>query len=340
MKTKQIVFTDVGIAKLFDSDVPEPKENEIAVKTEFSSISCGTERANLAGDPNISIGKLDPSAPIKFPRFTGYSTSGTVIKTGAAVTDLKPGDKVAMCWTVHKAINVIPEHNAVKIPEGLSMQDAALCNIATFPLAAVRKTKVELGESMLIMGLGILGLFAVQFARAAGAVPVIAVDPVEARRKKALEFGADYALDPTAPGFADEVKRLTGGGANTAVEVTGLGIGLDQCLDCMARFGRVALLGCTRDKNFTIDYYRKVHGPGVQLIGAHTLARPKFESSPGYFTQRDDMRAILNLCATGRISLAGTVDEVFSPSDCESVYNRLMTDRNFPVVSQFDWRNM
>ena len=81
--------------------------------------------------------------------------------------------------------------------------------------------------------------------------------------------------------FSKKAKELTGGGAKVGIEVTGIGAGLDGILDCMARFGRVALLGCTRNKEFTIDYYRKVHGPGITLIGAHTNARPSCESSNG-----------------------------------------------------------
>ena len=65
----------------------------------------------------------------------------------------------------------------------------------------------------MVMGLGILGLIAVQLAKAAGAVPVIAVDPVKERREKALTFGADYALDPMEDGFVDKVKELTGVGS-------------------------------------------------------------------------------------------------------------------------------
>lgn len=341
MKTKQIVFTDIGVAELIETEVKEPKENEIVVETEFSSISCGTEKANISGNPNVGIGPLDEKNPVIFPRYAGYSSSGTVIKTGSSVTHIKAGDRVAMCWSQHKKINVITASNTIKLEsDKISMKEAALFNIATFPLAAIRKTKVELGESMLIMGLGILGLFAVQFARAAGAVPVIAVDPVAERREKALECGADYALDPTSPNFVKTVKALTNGGASTAIEVTGLGIGLDQCLDCMARFGRVALLGCTRDKNFTIDYYRKVHGPGVQLIGAHTMARPKLESHPGYFTQADDLISVMKLCESRRIQLEETIDEIFRPEDCTKVYTRLINDRHFPVVSQFDWSNI
>ena len=118
---------------------------------------------------------------------------------------------------------------------------------------------------MLVMGLGILGQLAVKLAAASGAAPLIAADPVESRRKAALDCGADYALNPLAADFAERVKDITHGGANAAIEVTGVGAGLDETLDCMAKLGRVALLGCTRDKNFTIDYYRTVSYTHLEL---------------------------------------------------------------------------
>lgn len=119
-----------------------------------------------------------------------------------------------------------------------------------------------------------------------------------------------------------------------------MGAGLDETLDCMAKLGRVALLGCTRDKNFTIDYYRKVHGPGISLIGAHTAARPENESYPGYFTHEDDIKTALKLVAGGRMSLADMVEETHSPEECFEVYTRLVNDKNFPAAVQFDWRNI
>ena len=179
-----------------------------------------------------------------------------------------------------------------------------------------------------------------QCAHAAGGAPVIAVDPVEPRRTFALELGADLALDPTKADFVEQVKDATRGGANIAIEVTGLGIGLNQALDCMAKFGRVSLLGCTRNPNFTVDYYRKIHFPGITLIGAHTKARPEFESHPGYFTHQDDIRAILRLCALGRIDLKKMIAETHAPAECQEVYTRLITDRSFPTVVQFDWSKL
>ena len=334
MKAQRIAFTKVNHAEL------EPVErictpDGVMVKTEISTISCGTEKANITGNENVNA---SGAASVVFPRYSGYSSSGIVIETGSDVKDIKVGDRVVCYWGNHSDINMQPESKIVKIEdENVSFEDAAISFIGTFPLAAIRKTRLEIGESALVMGLGILGQLAVKLLRAAGATPIIAADPVEGRREEALKYGADYAFDPTAPDFAEKVKEVTGGGVNVAIEVSGVGAGLDGALDCMKRFGRVALLGCTRDKNFTIDYYRKVHGPGISLIGAHTIARPDFESHPGYFTHNDDIKAILKLCATGRITLSDMVSKTFSPNECTEVYNELITNKNFPTIAQFDW---
>lgn len=335
MKAKQIVFTQPNVAELLCVEVMEPEPEQVMVQTVVSTISCGTERANITGNANVSY----KSAPaVSFPRCVGYSSSGIVVKKGEAVTDLEIGDRVIVSWGYHKTHNISFLENITKIDcDAISFEEAALMHIGSFPMAAIRKTRLEIGESCLIMGLGILGLFAIQFAKAAGAVPVIAADPVKERRDIALSLGADYAFDPTEADFAQKVKEVTKGGANTAIEVTGLGIGLDQALDCMARFGRVALLGCTRDSDFTIDYYRKVHGPGITLIGAHTNARPVSESHPGWFTQKDDIKTILKLCEYGRIDIKRMIFETHSPTECNEVYTRLVNDRTFPPVVQFHW---
>ena len=334
---KQIVFTEPNKAELLDRTIPEVGANMVAVKTYVSSISCGTERALCSGDPNVSI-VIAEGVPVTFPRTSGYSSAGVVVEVGEGVTDLKVGDRVAMSWSSHAEINVMPRKNVYLLDDKISFENAALCHIGTFPLAAIRKTKLDIGESLMIMGLGVLGLWSVQLAKAAGAVPVIAVDPIKERREKALALGADLVFDPTEPDFVSKVKAATNGGVNTVIEVTGLGIGMDQSLDCMARFGRIALLGCTRNKEFYIDYYRKVHGPGITIIGAHTNARPKFESSDGWFTEKDDMQAILKLIQMGRIDPAVMVDATYQPEDCEEIYEKLIFDRNFPAVAQFDWR--
>lgn len=336
MQTKQIVFTKPNTAELLNKEIKQVSGTLVKVKTQFSTVSCGTERANIIGDPNVSASQ---SARVVFPRIPGYCSSGIVGEVGESVTSVKPGDRVAMYWSTHSEYNLLEEAQLVKIEDdNLSMQEAAVAFITTFPLAAIRKTRLEIGESVLIMGLGLLGQLGVKLARVAGAVPIVAVDPVKERREEALKNGADFAFDPFEEGFADKVKEVTNGGANVCIEVTGVGSGLDGALDCMARFGRVALLGCTRSSDFTIDYYRKVHGPGITLIGAHTIARPEIESHPGWFTHRDDIKVVLNLISGKRLDLKGMIKEVHKPDECTEIYSRLVNDKNFPILVQFDWR--
>lgn len=338
MQTKQIVFTAPGVAKLLDTECLSPKANEVTVSLEYSAISSGTERANLTGSRNgVNVAE---DAKAVFPRYCGYSAAGIVTEIGSDITDIKVGDRVVVYWGMHKKNITIARNHVIKIPDGVSTQEASMALISTFPLAAIRKTKLEIGESAMVMGLGILGVFAVQELKAAGAYPVIAVDPVKERREFALKMGADYALDPTTDGFVEDVKSLSDGGVNVCIEVTGLGIGLIQALDCMKLMGRVALLGCTRSSHFEIDYYGKVHGRGISLIGAHTLARPKMESSSGLWTDADDLKAIMNLIKGKRLNFKDMICEIHSPNEATEVYNRLANEKNFPVGVLFDWRNV
>ncbi len=335
-RIKKIVFTRPNVAEYLDKgeiDFSAIGADQVVVKTIVSTISAGTERANITGD-------LGTSYKAMFPYSLGYSSAGEVVAVGANVKKVQVGDRVVVYWGIHTTYNVINQNNVVKIEhDNVSYEEAAVAFISTFPLAAIRKVNLEIGESLLVMGLGILGQLAVMYARAAGAYPIIACDPVASRREEALKNGADYAFDPFDEDFAAQVKAVTDGGVKTAIEVTGVGAGLDETLDCMAQFGRVALLGCTRKSDFTIDYYKKVHCPGITLVGAHTNARPEIQSYPSYFTHIDDIKVALNLCASGRLPLKSIIKETNSPKDCGEVYTRLIQDKNFPICVQFDWRN-
>lgn len=338
MKTKQIIFTKPYVAELLDAECLPPKGNEVTVRLEYSAISSGTEKANLIGLRNGTSVSEDEEAV--FPRTVGYSAAGIVSEVGSEVTDIQVGDRVVVYWGKHKKNITVSRKNVIKIPDEVSTQEASMALISTFPLAAIRKARLEIGESAMAMGLGILGIFAVQELKAAGAYPVIAVDPIRERREFAMKMGADFALDPTEEGFSDEVKRLTGGGVNVCIEATGLGVGLIQALDCMKRFGRVALLGCTRSSKFEIDYYGKVHGPGISLIGAHTMARPQTESSAGLWTDNDDLQTILNLIKGKRLNFKDMICEIHFPTEAAQIYSRLANDKNFPIGVLFDWRNL
>lgn len=335
MQTKQIVFTKPYTAELLEVPCLPPKEQEVTVELEYTAISAGTEKANFIGLRNGTDVSED-AEPI-FPRTVGYSGAGVVTAVGKEVNDIVVGDLVLVYWGKHRKHITIHRNKVIKLPEEVSTKEASMALISTFPLAAIRKTKLEIGESAMVMGLGILGIFAVQELKAAGAYPIIAVDPVSERRDLALKLGADYALDPTKANFSQTVRQLSEGGVNVCIEVTGLGIGLSQALDCMRKMGRVALLGCTRSSKFEIDYYGKVHGPGISLIGTHTMARPKTESSAGLWTDADDLKAILNLIKGKRLNFKDMISEIHSPEDAHAVFTRLANDRNFPIGVLFGW---
>ena len=248
---------------------------------------------------------------------------------------------MALIVAGHQSHHIMSADRVLKIPyEDISLEEVAPMYIASFSLSGARKLRIEAGESAAIMGCGILGQYAVQFCAAMGATPVIAVDPVKEKREKALALGADYALDPFEYNFVEKVMDLTNGrGINAAVEVTGKGQGLDMILDCMARHGRISLLGCTRHSDFCIDYYRKIHYPGIELIGAHTGTRPEKDSRPGFWTYRDDYEAMFRMIHFKKVNFKRMISEVHPVEQTADVYHRLATDYvNFPGGVLLDWR--
>ena len=146
------------------------------------------------------------------------------------------------------------------------------------------------------------------------------------RRALALTLGADAAFDPSEPDYEQRVKAMTfsGKGVETAIEVTGNPKALRATLHCTAKFGRVLLLGCTRTMT-EVDFYHDVHWPGIELIGAHSGARPTAQSFRNAYTEMDDCPVI---------------HEVVSPAEAPEVYARLAEQRNFPVGVLFDWSRL
>ena len=335
---KRIEFIAPNTAALCDTPKIEPQAGQVCVRMCYTAISAGTERANLIGEENVS--GVRRTTPPGFPRMVGYSGSGFMESVGDGVTMVKPGDRVMTYWGKHSTWNTLDEKRVIPLPDNVRMDEAALAFISSFPLAAVRKLRPELGESCLVVGLGLLGLFAVQYAHLAGLMPVIAADMNPARRSLALELGADYALDPRDEGYTEQVRSLTGSkGANTVVEVTGNGDALNQALLCAAPLARVALLGCTRHPT-TVDFYHDVHFPGVTLIGAHSMTRPDVESYPGNWTPADDCRAIIRYLAAGRVNYRRMISEIHAPQEAPEVFRRLAFDREFPIGVLFDWSKL
>ena len=331
MIRKQILFKSPGIAEYLDNEVKDLAEDEALVRTEYSAVSAGTEYANLMGSPNLPNDK--------WPKGCGYSSVGRVVAVGAKFKKFKVGDRVIVYHGCHTNYNKVKANKIFAVPEGLDSKEAALPIIAAMGLGAVRKLGIEMGQSAMIIGLGLLGMFAMEFARASGAYPLIVADFNEKRRELALKLGADYAFDPADPDYIEKVRAVTGGkGVKHIVEVTGSSRALEQALKVVAPQGGIALNGCTRVSDMHIDYYQEVHRPGVRLIGAHNFVRPKVESYPGHWTMEDDCLCIMDLAVGGRIDIKSIISEIHKPEEAPEVFARLANDHyNFPLGVLFDW---
>ena len=330
MLNKQIFFTDVHKAELLENEVGKVKENEVLTKMEYTVVSGGTERACILGMNNT---------PQNYPMSLGYCGVGYVEEVGSGVNKVSVGDRVLVYHGCHSKYNIRPESDITKVENNaISSLEAAFVIIASMGLGGVRKLEIELGESAMVMGQGLLGIFATQFLRLSGANPVIAVDLNPQRRELALKLGADYAFAPSDENFVQKVKDATKGkGVKGCVEVTGVASAMKQALDCASWMGRISLLGCTRVSDCPIDYYQQVHRPGIKLIGAHNFVRPKHESYPHHWTHHDDCNAILDMIASKRIQVEPIVSRVESPVDAPRIYNELCDDKDFPLGTVFDW---
>lgn len=333
MKGKQIFFTAIHKAELLETEIREIEANEVLTEMEYTVVSGGTERACIMGMPNT---------PQKFPQSLGYCGVGRVIALGENVKTLNIGDRVLVYHGCHAKYNIRTIDEITKVEsDNIPSLYAAFVIIASMGLGGVRKLEIELGESAMVMGLGLLGMFSVQFARLNGANPVIAVDLNKERRALALKLGADYALDPSDPDFVQKVKEITKGkGVNATVEVTGVSAAMKQALECASWMGRISLLGCTRVSDCAVDYYQQVHRPGVRLIGAHNFVRPKVESYPHHWTHHDDCRAILDMIERGRVNVEPMIARVVSPKDAPKIFDELCDDPHFPMATVFDWRDI
>ena len=331
MKGTHIVWPEVCCTELEEFEVSRPKSHEVLIRTEYTVVSAGTEKAWLTGMPNTSN---------VFPAYPGYSASGRIIEVGPDVNDFKVGDRVVAYHSRHTTHSIKNVIDLVKIDDdSIPGEEAAFTIIAAMSLQGIRKAKIELGESVSVIGLGLLGLFATQLAVYNGGLPVFALDLSKKRCQLASELGADYAMSPTDSNFKETFNAITcGKGVNAVIEVTGVPEAMHLALECVARAGRISALGCTRNKVDNVDFYRDVHHPGVSIIGAHNMVRPKHDTSPGHWTMRDDLRVLLNMIAAGRLKVAPIISQIVSPEEAPTVYNNLLELKDPELGVVFDWR--
>jgi predicted dehydrogenase/threonine dehydrogenase-like Zn-dependent dehydrogenase len=231
---------DVGT---FEVPAPELRAGGILVRTAFSAISAGTEINTIETGKKSLLGKAHARPDlvkqvVDFAKTNGiraayqkvqtrldtvsglgYSCSGIVLAVGEGVTEFQPGDRVACAgagYASHSEINFVPRNLAAKVPESVSLEAASLTTIGAIAMQGLRQANVSLGENVVVIGAGLVGVLTVLLARAAGC-RVIAIDANPSRAKQAMEFGASLGLSASEPSLSSKIIEFTKYGADAAI---------------------------------------------------------------------------------------------------------------------------
>jgi len=328
MKGKRVVFVRQNQVAVEDFELRQPASGEVLIESVSSLISPGTETAFLMALPNT---------PGVFPQYPGYSNAGIVAAVGDAVSQVGVGDRV-VSWTPH-ASHVLAQEDGVllTIPDGLSFDEAAFFALASVALQGVRKAGVELGESVVVLGQGLVGQLGLQLAKLSGGMPTIGVDLYDSRLEVSLRHGADYVFNPGKVHLEEEVgKVMEGRGVNVIIEATGSPEAVPTALKLAGKYGRVILLGSTRGES-TVNFYRDVHRKGVTMIGAHDSMIPKYESRHGWWTGRDDGTLVLKLMNKGLLQVKDLISLKMSYKEAPGAYKKIIESKETALGVILDW---
>lgn len=326
-RNAQVIFADAGVATIEEGAIPKPGPNQLLIRTRASLISPGTERAFFLGLPNTTQ---------NYPMPAGYCNIGEVVGMGDQVTNWHLGERVASKGN-HARYVTVDAATAQAVPAGLADEEATFFSLASIALQGVRKARIELGESVAVIGAGLIGLMTLQLARLQGALPTISIDQDEGRLDYASQSGADMMLVADGNVAHELAIQTDDKGAAVVIEATGYPDAILTAFACARPHGRVVLLGSTRGETSHVNFYRDVHRKGLTILGAHDVARPLIESSPGYWTQHDDQRVALELLARGRLNIKPYITHRFAWQNAPAAYEILRTWSKSALGIILDW---
>jgi predicted dehydrogenase/threonine dehydrogenase-like Zn-dependent dehydrogenase len=356
-----------GVIDVYQIPEPELLPGGILIQTHFSVISAGTERAKIETGEKSLIGKakarpdlvrqvldyarsnglraayqkvksrLDSLVPL------GYSCSGIVLQLGTEVTQFRPGDRVACAgagYANHSEVNFIPRNLAVRIPDAVSLERASITTIGAIAMQGLRQAQVSFGETVVVVGVGLLGVLSVQLAKAAGC-RVIAVDINETRIQKAVEFGAQAGFLAADPRLPELVTRLSRYGAD-AVLITASSRS-SESLELSAKLvrdrGRIVVVG---DVGFDVSrnllYTKEL---SVALSRSYGPGRydPSYEEDGtdypiGYvrWTEQRNMEAFLDYLAVGSVNVDSLIEKRRPLEEASQAYEEIRESGAYTVL--------
>lgn len=349
-------------------EVPAPvlEGTGVLVRNAASLISPGTERATVSFARKGLLAKVQSQPErvkllirkmkqvgmietlqqarrkLENPIPMGYSTAGTVIEASPDMPGIKPGDRVACAgarYANHADIVYIPKNLCVPLPENLSFEEGAFVAPGAIALHGVRLAQISLGETVLVIGLGLIGQLTMQLVRAQGGIP-IGVDLDSSRLQLAKELGATHVFNRNDSGLPGAVLNLTGGPGVDHVLITAATPSQDPIFlagELCRERGNVVVVGDVGMQVPRSVYYQKElsiivsrsYGPG-RYDDAYELQGQDYPKGYVRWSERDNMAAFLQLAADGKIQLSPLIDRRFPVEEAVKAYDLLMDPEASP----------
>ena len=336
MQSLNIYFTGQNKVELIAEPVNDPGADEVLVQTTKTLISTGTETICLERrfEKDSHYDRW-----VKYPFPTGYSLAGRVAAVGSNIHDIKPGDRVAIRANHRQYVLTTPQR-LYPIPDGVSDEDATWFGLGNIVQIGVRHAEHALGDTVVIIGLGLLGQLVTQYVRLMGAWEIIVVDPAGKRLDMANDHGATAALSQSVAEVEEELMRLTGGlGADVVYEITGVPSVFQHALPLLRRFGKLILLGDTglpSEQRLTPDIVLK----GLQVIGSHDSNPPPESTDHDHWSHRKMTDLFFTYLRRGDMRVSDLVTHRYSPLQAAQAYEMLRTDRANAMGVIFDWTQL
>jgi len=313
MRGHRVVVSAVGQVEIEWYDPPPPGPGQVLLRALSTLISPGTERAFF-----LNLANTNP----EYPYVPGYSFVGEVIAVGDAVDSLKAGDR-AVCRAAHQSHALVDAGDCLKVPAALADEEAAFFALLAIAMQGARKARIELGESVVVLGAGVVGILAMRLAQLSGGLPVVGVDLDQRRLELAKQIAADETL-MNDDSLGRNLRALLGAdGADVVIELTGAPAAAATAFQLAATGGRVVLVGSARGDTKDVNFYRDVHRKGLLVIGGHESNQPRQDSSPGYWTARREYALALQLMARGRVQTAPLITQRYNWREFKSAYAQL-----------------
>jgi 2-desacetyl-2-hydroxyethyl bacteriochlorophyllide A dehydrogenase len=289
-------FPAAGVAEI-RTEPPQPVgRTDVRVRATMSGVSAGSELLVYRGlapadlPPDLPTVAGDFRLPIKF----GYASVGAVVEVGAEVAGLELDDLV-FAHHPHQTEYVVPADFPIRLPKGLPVERGVFAANLETAVTVVLDAHPRLGETVLIVGQGIVGLLVTMLLRRAGGGPVISVDLHERRRDAAVRAGADHVLAP-GEGLVARVLELTAGrGVDVAIEASGSPAALQSCVDSAAFGGTVIVASWYGTRDVPLILGRAFHRRRLRLVSSQVSTLDP-ALSPRWTRERrtDLVRGLLN----------------------------------------------